>query len=154
MLDLSAWNLQKWGTKMSNTSASLEQNILLVNAEVDQQIDLLQDFLNTLEEKGLNKPKIKTAAKKTAGQQAAPRVVLPDPVPVKILQEYCTFQCGCGSHHRFLMKSLVGYKAGTGTAFKEVLETTDKIRKLIEDGVIESEERHVQVLACNVCGGL
>lgn len=141
---------------MSNeTSASLDQNILLVNAEVDQQIDLLQDFLNTLEEKGLNKPKIKTAAKKTAGPQAAPRVVLPDPVPVKILQEYCTFQCaGCGSHHRFLMKSLVGYKQGTGTAFREVSEMTDKIKKLIEDGVIESEERHVQVLSCNVCGGL
>lgn len=141
---------------MSNkTSASLDQNILLVNAEVDQQIDLLQDFLNTLEEKGLNKPRIKAAAKKTTGQQAAPRVVLPDPVPVKILQEYCTFQCaGCGSHHRFLMKSLVGYKQGTGTAFREMSEMTDKIKKLIEDGVIESEERHVQVLACNVCEGL
>ena len=140
---------------MSNTSASLDQNILLVNAEVDQQIDLLQDFLNTLEEKGLNKPRIKTAAKKATSQQAAPRVVLPDPVPVKILQEYVSFQCaGCGSHHRFLMKSLVGYKQGTGTAFREVSEMTDKIKTLLEDGIIESEERHVQVLACNVCGGL
>lgn len=141
---------------MSNeTSASLDQDLILTDEEMDQELDLLQDFLNTLKQKGLDKPKIKTAAKKATGQQAAPRVVLPDPVPVKILQEYVSFQCaGCGSHHRFLMKSLVGYKSGTGIAFREVAEMTDKIKTLLEEGAIESEERHVQVLACNVCGGL
>lgn len=141
---------------MSNEKpASLDQDLILTDEEMDQEVDLLQDFLNTLKQKGLDKPRVKTAAKKTTGQQATPRVVLPDPVPVKILQEYCTFQCaGCGSHHRFLMKSLVGYKQGSGVAFREVSEITDKIKKLIEDGIIESEERHVQVLVCNVCGGL
>lgn len=140
---------------MSTQTASLNQDLILTDEEMNQELDILQDFLDTLKAKGLDKPRVKAAPKKGTTQQSVPRVVLPDPVPVKILQEYVSFQCAsCGSHHRFLMKSLVGYKSGTGIAFREVSEMTDKIKSLLEEGLIESEERHVQVLACSVCGGL
>lgn len=126
-----------------------EQEALLADLPED---DILRSFFKILEKT----PVVKKAAKRTAfAAPTQPKVVLADPVPVKILQEYVSFQCaGCGGQHRFLMKNLVGYKNGTGMQFREVSEMTDKIKQLLENGAIESEERHVQVLSCSVCGGL
>ena len=127
-----------------------EQQALLADLPED---DILRSFFKILEKTPVVK---KGPAKRTPfAAPATPRVVLADPIPVKILQEYVTFHCaGCGGQHRFLMKNLVGYKSGSGIAFREVSEMTDKIKALLEDGAIESEERHVQVLSCSVCGGL
>lgn len=126
-----------------------EQQALLADLPED---DILRSFFKILEKT----PVVKKAAKRTAfAAPTQPKVVLADPVPVKILQEYVSFQCaGCGGQHRFLMKNLVGYKSGNGISFREVSEMTDKIKALLEEGIIESDERHVQVLACSVCGGL
>ena len=127
-----------------------EQQALLADLPED---DILRSFFKILEKTPVVK---KGPAKKAASTAPAqPRVVLADPVPVKILQEYVSFQCaGCGGQHRFLMKNLVGYKSGNGISFREVSEMTDKIKALLEEGIIESDERHVQVLSCSVCGGL